>query len=453
MSGPGDARLQRLLGGLALAALRERLRRRYQGLPAGAVPAPLRLAGLQAHEHAALAGLLGRPASPAASMLVDLAQIDAALQRAGLGASLRDALEQLDGPIGDPAGARAQLQAGWAALLAATQPPQLASLLGQPAGAALFKRLARQPGPAAIALLQQAGTVVQRLPAAGVARAALAAQTLGDAHALDRGAPVATLVLAALRRAGTAVAVDQVLDQALEGQDLAVAGLADPVPGVAGDAAAPPQAAPANTAQADERDRDIWASAGVLVNALARPALALNLPLAGGHCLSAGEPLYLSLRQLLRAPPAWGLAGQVVFVCENPNLVAMAADLLGATCAPLVCTDGMPAAAQRCLLQQLVAAGATLHYHGDFDWPGLQIANQVRRLCGAADRWQPWRLCAADYQHACHISAGRPLQGPLVAATWDSTLAAAMQTAGRAIDEEALAECLLADLADPARAD
>lgn len=442
-----DPRLQRLLGGAALAALRARLRRRYQGLPAGAVPAPQRLAGLLAPEHAALAGLLGRPGSPAASMLVDLAQIDAALQRAGLATNLRSALEQLDGPINDPAAARAQLQASWAALLAADQPALLAGLLGQPAGAALFKRLARQPGPAAQTLLQQAGAVLQRLPAAGLARAALAAQTLGDAHALDRSAPVATLVLAALRRAGTAVALDQALDL----PDLALAGLADPPVDLVGDAAAPPQAAPANTAQADERDRDIWASAGVLVNALARPALSLNLPLAGrqsgGQCLAPGEPAYLSLRQLLRAPPAWAVAGQVVFVCENPNLVAMAADLLGASCAPLVCTDGMPAAAQRCLLQQLVAAGAKLRYHGDFDWPGLQIANQVRRLCGAAGHWQPWRLCAADYQHACHTSAGRPLQGPAVAAAWDSTLAAVMQTAGRAIDEEALADCLLADLA------
>ena len=70
-------------------------------------------------------------------------------------------------------------------------------------------------------------------------------------------------------------------------------------------------------------------------------------------------------------------------VCENPNLVAIAADALGTRCAPLVCTDGMPAAAQRCLLSQLATAGAQTFYHGDFDWPGLHIGNYVMREYGA----------------------------------------------------------------------
>lgn len=34
--------------------------------------------------------------------------------------------------------------------------------------------------------------------------------------------------------------------------------------------------------------------------------------------------------------------------------------LRGAGCEPLVCTDGMPAAAQRCVLPQLTEAGARL---------------------------------------------------------------------------------------------
>src|SRR5262249_38004917 len=102
----------------------------------------------------------------------------------------------------------------------------------------------------------------------------------------------------------------------------------------------------------------------------------------------AGEPGYVSLRVLVRSPPSWAVAGRDVYVCENPNLVAIAADQWGPRCAPLVCTDGMPAAAQRHLLSQLTRAGARLHYHGDFDWPGLCIGNHLMRAHGAL----PWRF-------------------------------------------------------------
>jgi len=125
------------------------------------------------------------------------------------------------------------------------------------------------------------------------------------------------------------------------------------------------------------------------------PALFLNLPLEGGGYLvgEAGEPAYASLRRVLRAPPRLAVAGRPVYVCENPNLVAIAADRLGPRCAPLACTEGMPAAAQRTLLAQLAKAGARLHYHGDFDWPGIRIGNVVVRDFGA----RPWRFGAADY--------------------------------------------------------
>ncbi len=427
-----DPRLQRLLGGPALATLRQRLRQRYAPLPAAALPAPFRLAGLQAAEHAALAGLLGRPARPAVSMAIDLAEIDLALQRAGLAPSLRAALEALDGPIIDAAQAQAAQNAAWAAQAAAVRQPALAAWLATAAGLGLFKRLARSPGPASAAWLAQANAVLQRLPAAGMPRAQLAAQALGDAHALDRGAPVATLVLAALRQASSGGRGDT----------------AEPGPSDAPDAPDVPDAPnAADLSEVPERDRELWAAAGVLVNELARPALALNLALTDGRLLGAGEPCYLSLRQLLRAPKAWGLAGRAVYVCENPNLVAITADRLGPRSAPLVCTDGMPAAAQRVLLQQLAAAGARLHYHGDFDWPGLRIANQVRAVCGGVPHWQPWRFSAADYRQACRAGTGRPLTGGPAVALWDTALADAMAASGRAIDEEALAETLLGDLA------
>lgn len=92
----------------------------------------------------------------------------------------------------------------------------------------------------------------------------------------------------------------------------------------------------------------------------------------------------------------------------------------------------------------LAKAGATLLYHGDFDWPGLNIANFVIRSFGA----QAWRFCARDYvEHAINPLAQR-LTGRSTVASWDASLAVAMQARGLAIPEEAIAAALLQDLRD-----
>jgi uncharacterized protein (TIGR02679 family) len=147
---------------------------------------------------------------------------------------------------------------------------------------------------------------------------------------------------------------------------------------------------------------------------------------------------------LLRAPPSWDVSGRDVYVCENPNLVAIAADRLGRACAPLVCTEGMPAAAQRTLLSQLALAGARLRYHGDFDWPGVRIANHVMR----EHRAQPWRFGAADYLAAIQIAPrrGQRLGAKAIAASWDDALMPAMRHHRIPIAEEMLAASLLEDL-------
>lgn len=391
-----DARLQRLLGGEALAGLRKRLRQRYQQ---GASIGVLRLGALSEAEHAALAALAGRPARHVRSIQIDVVEIDTALARAGLAVSLRDALEQIDGPIIDLIAQRQQVRSQWQQLVEDCEHPGLRSALQTSIGLGLLKRLCHSRPEAGARLIRDADRVLQRLPAAGVPRAQLAVAALGNAHALDAGSPVSTLVLTALRR-GAAADLD------------------------------------------GERARELWAAAGVLVNELARPALALNLPGPTGG--EPGEPAYLSLRRLLRSPPAWAVMGRPVFVCENPNLLAIAADQLGPNCAPLVCTDGMPAAAQRVLLMQLRAAGAMLHYHGDFDWPGLRIGNQMVREHSA----RPWRFSTVDYRAAV-VSAprpGRPLDDAAASALWDDTLADAMLAERLAIDEEGLADVLLDDL-------
>lgn len=248
--------------------------------------------------------------------------------------------------------------------------------------------------------------VLQSLPAGAVPRAVLAATLLGDAHALDDDRPVAGLVLRAL-----APAADR-----------------------PGDAAA---------------RRQRWADAGVLVGELGGPVLALGLPgdpsTVAGRLLEvaaeAGEPVHLTARQLLRAPPDLDVRGATVFVCENPSVVAAAADALGRGCAPLVCVGGHPSVAVAALLGGCAAARAQLAYHGDFDWGGLRIAGGVLRRFDAV----PWRLSTADYLAAA--DRGGPLTGTPATSGWDPDLAPALLRRGRRVEEELVLDDLLADLA------
>src|SRR5438067_9664159 len=57
--------------------------------------------------------------------------------------------------------------------------------------------------------------------------------------------------------------------------------------------------------------------------------------------MQVGQPVYLTARQLLRDPPLFpSLRGRRVYVCENPTVVAEAANVLGFASAPVVCASG-----------------------------------------------------------------------------------------------------------------
>jgi uncharacterized protein (TIGR02679 family) len=399
-----EDRLRRLLGGSELVDLRRRLRGRYEK---GASRDEFTLTGLKAIERRALAGLLGRPTLAADSMSVSRSAFDEALSRAGIASTLREALEFLDGPLHDRKADRMVREEAWSVLLASVEHPRLRALVVDPSGTALLKRLASRDAQRAVELLDLTRRVLECLPERGMPLAHLAARELGDSHALDAWQPVATLVLRAC-------------------------GLDDDAP------------------DPKERSRDQWARLGITVNELAAPALCLNLSAQGETpgaqvvrvAAAIGEPIHITLRTLLRDPPEWDLSNRSVFVCENPSILAIAADRLGTGCAPLVCTNGMPAAAQQTLLRQLASQGARLLYHGDFDWAGLRIGNFVMREFNAS----PWRFSAVDYE-AARLEIGRSLSASeCVEASWDSQLAPAMTTHMRAVHEEAVAEVLMRDL-------
>jgi uncharacterized protein (TIGR02679 family) len=396
-------RLGRLLGDPGLAWLVDRVRRRLEREEP--LTGPVTLATPTSAERAAAERLLGRSPGAGRSLTVRLDAVDAVLRRSGISPEgLAAAVTALTGPIDRLADLREQAAHAWQEAYAplATLGPELSEWADRLRKDGLLRRLARTP-QAARALITDAATALHALPAEpAVSLPAFAATVLGDAHALDEGTPLATVVLSAVR---------------------ALTGFPD--------------------GSGAEWRREAWASAGLLRDALSSTVLTLGL--TGTPALDwmtgAGEPAVLTLRQLTHSPPS--TAPPVVYVCENPTVLATAADTHGPTCPPLVCLQGQPSAAALTLLRHLHSHGSTLRYHGDFDWGGLRIAGALLRRVP----WQPWRYTAADYRSAAAAtSLAPPLAGSPATASWDPGLAAALAELGVRIEEETVLDTLLADL-------
>jgi uncharacterized protein (TIGR02679 family) len=408
-----DDRLGRLLGGEPVAWLVRRARDRLEaGHPlTGTVTLP----AATIEQRRAVERLTGRAARSGTSLSVSLAEVDRILRDSGTApGGLAEAVERLTGPLRDLGRERADLAAAWSAAFASLD----AAVNGRDGlspwrewldTTGVVRRLSPEADQAGL-LLAQVATVLLRLPSRGIPIGRLAAECCGDAHALDDGRPVGTLVLSAVR---------------------AMAGL------------------PFSAEGSAESRRAAWATAGVHLDDLSSLVLCLGLPgdartplgRALGSCRDAGQPTVLTLRQLrCHDEPLYAAR---VRMCENPVVVAAAADELGARCQPLVCVSGQPSAAVWRLLGLLAAGGARFDYHGDFDWGGARIARSVLQRVD----WQPWRYDHQSYQAA--VSAAhplRPLAGEPVATPWDPELACAMKHRNVRIEEELTLDALLQDL-------
>lgn len=415
-SGPDPATdtelLFRLLGSPELSRLVARTREHLEsgGDPGGSVS----VASPTEAERLAVARLLGRRPTKARSLRVRLGELEAVLVRAGAASTLREALAALGGPLQDRVAARGEAARAWSEAHAPLEAlverrPVLAGWLDSLRARGLLKRLSASDAREARRLAEQAAAVVAALPAGDLPRSVLAAREAGSGHGLDDDRPLSTLVLGA---AG------------------ALTGL-EPGP----DAAS---------------RRALWEAVGVRVGGLEAPVLVLGLRGGGAgttarvleRLAEAGEPSWLTARQLERAPLELSANAGPVFACENTCVVSEAATRLGAASPPLICLGGHPSSAGLVLLEQLAAAGCEVRYHGDFDWGGLTIAERLV----ARGAVRPWRLGRADYQAALP-GARRRLTGRAVDASWDAALADAMSSAGLAVEEELVLDELLADLA------
>ncbi|MEU6428773.1 TIGR02679 family protein [Microbispora sp. NPDC046973] len=374
-------------------------------------------------ERKAIIGITGDYRDPGVKhMSVTLSELDAVV-RAGTGLTLAALLETIGGPLRNrPREAARALAARGDALRPAKESPLYESAewyrewLDEVSRDGTVSRLAGRSRTAGA--LARAARVLEFLEARTegclpVTLAELAAKITHHPKALDHPGTLSTLVLRALAmRAGV------------------------PAPG-----------------SAEER-RDLWDRHEVVVDDLASRILVLNLPAEGeglGEWLTGaarfGAPFQVTLHQLNTFPVV--LRAPVVHVCENPAVLRRAAAELGPQCPPLVCTEGRPSTAFHRLAALAVEGGARLRYHGDFDWPGVDMAGVAARRHGA----ELWRMTAADYlaglAHLGDLPEGDEhlrLSERAVPTPWDPALAEAMRERGSAVYEESVADSLLADL-------
>jgi uncharacterized protein (TIGR02679 family) len=408
----GDAqRLRRVLGAPELGWLIDRIRLRLErGEP---VDGTVTLVGATPEQRRAAARLLGHRTGRGTSLSISLPEVDAALRRAGLRSGLRAAVESLTGPVRDRAAERsAEIRQFQDALDGARRSPLAVAQwhldwLEEISRDGTLTRLVRHGQGD---LLAQATAVLERLPTgtdeSAVLLPVLAEAVTGDTKALDT-TPLSSLVLRALA-------------------------LREAVP----------------TPSERDAERALWTAAGVVTDDLASQVLVLNVRAAGdqlGEWLTeaaeAGEPFRITLHQLT-AMPIMPLAIDLR-VCENPAVLRAAAGQLGPDSAPLVCTEGEPSVACYRLLQAAVSTGTRVHWHSDFDWPGLRTtAAAIRRLDAT-----PWLMSADDYRAALPAST-EPLKAPRATSPWDTRLAELMQASGRAVTEERQLTALLTEIAN-----
>lgn len=269
------------------------------------------------------------------------------------GVTVADLLTATDGPIRDLRAAKESARQD-----AADEREHAAAALGD-AGVsadAVTAWLSRRGLPAAgngqlAELARRCAAVWSALPQPGSERSlltVLAAAALDDPHALDRGSATATAVLRLL------------------GHD-------------------PPDSA--------EAWRMAWEEHGIDCDPVSSRVLVLNLPLDGdASCArlarAAGpEPLWLTLRSLTGSF-RMTLPASDVYVCENPSVLIAAADQLGSSSRPLVCTNGRPSAAALRLLTGLAECGTSIHVRADDDTAGQAIVATVRRATPNAALWR-----------------------------------------------------------------
>ena len=359
-----------------LSRLLVKLRQRYIEL--GQVGGQVLLADSTPDERRNIASFLSKPPYPDTSLKVRSADVEKAISHS-FGCTLPDLLEAFfpDQPLltrKEQRAAHSAHQADFRAQLLsiASELPEGSRgrtwlLHGQHGLEWLFSRYKNAPSQEQeqqIKLAQYIVSVVDQLPGSTrPERLALFAQrTSGNPHMLDPDRPAGRLFL------------------------LAVSDLTKDI---------------VNSSQDRAQELRLYANAGLLVDTISSSVAVFNL---AGAVYSNGAPdplpqavgkrvLLLPLRQLLEWQSALP-SGTDIYIFENPQVFeAVISELDSAIPLPtLICTSGWPSTAAIKLLDLLVAQSPDnrLHYSGDFDLKGLQIASYL--LARYPRHCHPWRF-------------------------------------------------------------
>jgi len=382
----------------------------------------LTLTSLTDQSRVAVGQLLGYAVR--SKVTIDLAKLDQRLLGSAAGAGLIEVVEAIVGVVPDRR-TEASVDTARRALLRDHAEASLAAagLADYPWAAEWLDRMWRAGLPARHSSEDVRGLISQAATTLGLtvgpharlwSRGELAQRVTGTAHGLDDDTPLARIVL--------------------RGISLAIFGDAEPPASATG-------------------RRALWEAAGVAGDTVATTVLVYGLRPLGDdwradhlriRALSWAES-HLTLREVRRLSPL-RLVPQTVFVCENPRVLEAAAD--AQVPAALICSLGNPTTVTLALLDTIMASSdVRLAYHGDFDWPGIAMADRMIRRYAAL----PWRFGAADYHAAVAVATERgtplqPLTGTPVATGWDPALGTGMAKRGVAVHEEEVIETLLGDL-------
>ncbi|MHB8600702.1 MAG: TIGR02679 family protein [Ktedonobacteraceae bacterium] len=390
--------------------LLEKLREKYIAL--GQVGGQVVLEDSTAGERREIASFLGKPPYRDTTIKVRLVDVDKALQKSGFACTLPDVLTAFfpAAPLvtrPQQRTARALQQENFrtallaiATALAEESRGRVWLLQGTHGQEWLFSRYKNAPvdeQERQLAQVRYIASILNALPGTDKPeRLALFAQrTSGDPHALDPNRPAGRLLLLALH------------DCAKDIHNHTLSTSSDSL-------------SPQDRAQ----ELRLYNDVGLLVDTISSNVAVWNLAGALFHDgtpdafmqAAGGRVLLLPLRQLLEWQWALSATKAVtnptratdIYVFENPQVfeevIAGVGDSLNVP--TLVCTAGWPSMAALKLLDLLVYTPHTIiHYSGDFDLKGLQIAASL--MARYPGRCQPWHFDPDSYSVALQ-SGGIP---------------------------------------------
>jgi uncharacterized protein (TIGR02679 family) len=281
-------------------------------------------------------------------------------------------------------------------------------------------------------------------------RLALFAQhTSGDPHALDPDRPTGRLFLLALHdltrnQLPENAPLTKSFDEHMEGtgDSLPVSDISTPT-----------------SPQDRLQELELYSNASLLVDTISSSVAVFNLASATFHdgtpdqlLQAAGaRVLILPLRQVFEWKGAISALPDI-YVVENPQVFEEIIAGLGpdSKSPTVICTSGWPSVAALKLLDLLLNASSRnrLHYSGDFDVKGLQIAAYL--LARYADRCLPWHFDPQSYEAALQYDGIQAREGDLSSLntlpTIFSSLITTMQQQRKWAYQEGIAALLATDM-------